>query len=684
MNFNPRLDEIFKSLERGISSDRIPTTYLASAPSSLLDRFATLQASLGSVETDASGQIKRGRPTLVGIGETPVRRHRARKKADRERCVAVLDTETDPFDPVTQAVVFPFLAVLYSDQFDPVVIWEENHKRMIERILEEIAKLPEPYTIYAHNGGKFDYMFFINELRGAVSFKGRGIMRAQLPGRDGIVHEIRDSMHIIPTSLLSAAGKMKFDYSNMLKSKREKQRKNIIEYCIDDCRRLLKVIRKFVERNSLKLSIGQAALAGVKQEYKFECLNELTDAKLRGVHFDTRERDLYGKPTGRGYFYGGRVDCFAGRGVFTGPLYYVDVNSMYPAVMANCKHPVGSHYTFRSGIPDNYTAFVRVQCRNNGALIARNENGETTSQIREGEFFTTIWEFEAACDLELISNVRIIQCVDCNEFTDFSRFVLPRYEYRAVAKAQLAELEARGITDKSNDFTYDDISLTNTVMKFELNNAYGKFAQNPRRYREHCFTDIDAKPDDGFDWGVAPKFISDVQNYAIWERKAYKWDDNEARYIWDRPPRFYNVGTGASITGAARSVLLRALHRTRQPIYCDTDSIICRDVGDLEIDTKKLGAWKLEKVFDEVVIAGKKEYACKVAGLPDGHKDRIIVKSKGVDGVTYAEMVRLASGEKITKTLKAPTMDRYGGYKYLTREIGPTVPVMEDHYAVTA
>lgn len=671
MNALDRFDDIFKRLAEPPS--RPPSGDELSSPR-FQDTFALLAASLSNPSVDASGQVRTGRRRLAGEGETPSRRHRARKKADRERCIAILDTETDPFDRETKAVVFPFLAVLYSDQFEPIVMWEDDKDKLIGRILEEISKLPEPYTIYAHNGGKFDYMFFINRLRGAVKFKGRGIMRAQVDGENG-PHEIRDSMHIIPQPL-AGWKKDKFDYDKNLRKHREKFRDEIIRYCINDCKYLLQIVRKFVERNGLKLSIGQAALAGLKEEYKFEYLNELTDAKIRGVHFDTRDKDNYGKPTGKGYFYGGRVECFQGRGVFRGPWYYIDVNSMYPYVMASLKHPVGAHYTFRSGIPDAYTAFVRVWCENRGALIRRNNLGETTSSVAEGEFFTTIWEFEAALDLGLIGNVRILQCVDCNEFTDFSRFVLPRYDSRGISKQRLEEFHKIGITEKSNHFEYDDVKLTDTVVKFELNNAYGKFAQNPRRYTEHCFTDTDSYPDVDGDWGIAPKFISEVNNYAIWERKAYRWNDTEQRYIWDRPPRFYNVGTGASITGAARAVLLRGIHRVRQPIYCDTDSIICADVGDLEIDHKKLGSWKLEKIFDEVVIAGKKEYACKVAGLPEGHKDRIIVKTKGADGYTYDEMVRIAGGERIAKTLKAPTMDRYGKYEYITREIGPTAPLI--------
>lgn len=679
MNAHTKFADIFARLEQ-------PT--VAPQSSSLLqvdqfsDQFARLSASLLNPSLASDGKTIPGRRRLIGVGETPVKRHRARKRQDRERCVAILDTETDPFDRETRAVVFPFLAVLYSDQFEPIIMWEDDKGKLIDRILFEIGNLPEAYTIYAHNGGKFDYMFFIERLRGRVKFKGRGIMRADIPGirlqQDGsvLVHEIRDSMHIIPQAL-AGWKKDKFDYDKNLKKHRDKFRAEIIRYCINDCKYLLQIVRKFIERNSLKLSIGQAALSGLREEYQFDCLGELMDSKIRGVHFDTRDKENYGKPTGKGYFYGGRVECFMGRGVFSGPLYYIDVNSMYPAVMVHFKHPVGANYTFRSGIPDNYTAFVRLECTNNGAFIKRDEKGETTGRIPQGEFFTSIWEFEAALELGLISNVRILQCVDCNKFSDFSRFVLPRYDGRIVAKQRLKEFEDCGITDKSNNAEYDDIRLTDTIIKFETNNAYGKFCQNPRRYSDHCFTDAEGYPDDG-EWGVAPRFKSTANNYAIWERKAFKWCNIEARYIWDKPPRFYNVGTGASITGAARSILMRAKQRVERPIYCDTDSIICYGTGDLEINHSKLGAWKLEKVFDEVVIAGKKEYAAKVAGLPDGHKDRIIIKTKGVDGVTYSEMVEMAGGAKISKTLKAPTMDRYGNYKYLTREIGPTVPVFED------
>lgn len=670
MNFSPK----FADLEAMLNSSAAVAD-LSTRPD-LVDAFSSLQGLLGTPGNSIGVVLKPGRRTLTGVGDTPVRRHRARKRADRERCIAVLDLETDPFDRDVKAVVFPFLAVLYSDQFEPIVMWEDDKDKLIDRILQEIKTLPEAYTIYAHNGGKFDYMFFISKLRGNVKFKGRGLMRAQIMGANDLCHEIRDSLHVIPQPL-AGWKKDKFDYDKNLKQNREKFKAEIIRYCINDCKYLLQILRKFISRNSLKLSIGQAAMSGVREHYKFECLTELADAKIRGVHFDVRDKENYGKPTGKGYFYGGRVECLQGRGIWRGPLYLLDVNSMYPAVMAHFKHPIGASYTFRSGVPDDYTCFVKVACTNMGAFIAKDEVGTTSSLLRHGEFYTTIWEFEAALELGLISDVRIIQCVDCDNFSDFSRFVLPRYDERAGTKGLLDAFHKRDITEKSNDPAYDDILLNNIVIKFELNNAYGKFAQNPRRYTEHCFTDVDGNPDDDLDWGSIPKFQSKEQGYAVWERKAYKWSDELGRYVWDRPPRYYNVGTGASITGCARAILMRALHAVVSPIYCDTDSIICRDPGALEIDPQKLGAWKLEKTFDEVVIAGKKEYAAKVAGLPDGHKDRIIVKAKGVNDVTYAEMIELAGGKEIIKRLKAPTMTRYGEYDYKDRMIRATAPIIQ-------
>ena len=57
-----------------------------------------------------------------------------------------------------------------------MIIWEDHEEKFVDEVLSAIENLPGKYTVYAHNGGKFDYMFLLHRLRGFVSFKGRGLM----------------------------------------------------------------------------------------------------------------------------------------------------------------------------------------------------------------------------------------------------------------------------------------------------------------------------------------------------------------------------------------------------------------------------------------------------------------------------------------------------------------------------
>ncbi|MEB2649701.1 hypothetical protein SOP86_29070, partial [Pseudomonas canadensis] len=165
------------------------------------------------------------------------RASRARAKETRQRNIAILDMETDPFDDKLKTSVLPFLAVIYSDEFEPIVIWEENNVRFIERVIDALKSLPGRYTVYAHNGGKFDFLFLVSKLRGDVKFKGRSLMAAKVGS-----HELRDSSHIIPERL-AAFSKDKFDYDRNRKANREHWRKEIIDYCIADCRYTLDIVK---------------------------------------------------------------------------------------------------------------------------------------------------------------------------------------------------------------------------------------------------------------------------------------------------------------------------------------------------------------------------------------------------------------------------------------------------------
>ena len=566
--------------------------------------------------------------------QTMARTRAARKEARLEN-IAILDMETDPFDPETKAMICPFLAVLYSDNFEPIIIWEPENdtagrERFANAVVKAISDLPDQYTIYAHNGGKFDYMFFVHLIRGKVSFKGRGIMACKIG-----THDLRDSLHIIPEKL-AAWKKDDFDYTKLKANRRGEYKQAIIQYCINDCRYLLEIVQAFLTRYGFKLSIGQAAMAALRQHYKVKTIGENYDAILRT------------------FFFGGRVECLRGRGYWRGDYKLYDVNSMYPFAMANYQHPISNEYIKRRGAPDTRTVFLELDCINRGALVRRNEDNETSANETSGRFLTTIWEYETALKYGLISNVKIHWVIDCMERSDFSKFVVPLYEFRQGTKARLKTLP-EGTPE------YEDAKKDDFFFKYLLNNAYGKFAQNPRRYKESFITNPSEHPtDEPETYGPLP--VYECGRYWIWERPQEKL-------------RFNNVGTAASITGAARAILMEAIQNATDPIYCDTDSLICKSLSNVTISPTQLGAWDLEKSYSEIIITGKKQYACKVADLPDGHPRKFVLKSKGVSGLVWNDYVRMLSGDVIHTINKAPTLTRFGAQFYMKRDARATAPI---------
>lgn len=565
---------------------------------------------------------------------TRQQQHRQRKKENRMRKIAVLDFETDPFDNVVQEIIFPFAACLYGDDFE-IVIWEENRAKFVKKVIDAIVSLPDEYTIWAHNGGRFDFLFLIHALRGAVSFKGRGIMVARVGA-----HELRDSFHIIPEKL-AALQKEAFDYQKLRKHKRVDYRDDIIRYMVSDCRYLLDAVRTFIAKFGFRVSIGQAAMYELRKHYKVDKFSAHWDAYIRE------------------YFFGGRVECLKGKGEWVGDYKLYDVNSMYPYVMANYEHPIGHRntYNIRAGEPGTHTVFIKLECDNNGALIARSPEGETTARITHGVFQTTIWEYRVALKYGLIKNCRFIHCLDCIKRTTFADFILPIYEGRTRTKAHLRELKAAGLqgTPEWIETNKDDIML-----KLLMNNSYGKFAQDPRRYKEHYLTNPDEMPPD--DW--FPKGGNKL---------AFLNYESDLYWIWEKPNpgfRFNNVGTAASITGASRAVLLEALQKARGAIYCDTDSIIASALPGVDLSQTALGAWDIEQEFSAVIVTGKKQYACKV----NGGKETIKMRSKGTPSseLNWDKFRELLDGAVLSITNTAPTIDRFGRQRYITRQIRAT------------
>lgn len=568
---------------------------------------------------------KRGIPSESAPLQSTLRsrRRRSREKARRIEDICILDFETDPFDNTRpHDEVNPFLAVLYRNDFEPIVIWDDDHERLIDKVVVAIETMEGRYTIYAHNGGRFDYKFLLHKLRGEIKFKGNSIMSAKIGE-----HELRDSLHILPTNLGSLK-KDAFDYSRMHKSKRHKHRDEIIEYCINDCKYALEFIQFFVEKHGFKISIGQAAFAGLKQKYPLiENLNERKDKIFRE------------------FFFGGRVEFFEGHIHEKKTFQYIDLNSAYPAVMANVRHPIGNVWIEDTEVGRD-TFFIELKCFSNGALMQRirNEAGviETRLPFGYGHFHTTIHEYKAALDLGLLTNIEIITTWNCAHSTTFAEWVVPLYNERRRITAHMKTLN-------ESSAEWDDCNKNQTVIKFELNNGYGKFAQDPTRYKETMQLDHGEMPEgDGWEETFACK------DYIVWERP-------------NQSEKYNNVATGASITGAQRAVLMRALHAVERPLYCDTDSIICEGAGNLEMHDTQLGAWKVEAVLDELIINGKKHYA-----YHNATKNKWTVRCKGAGGITLEQVIAVNEGLSQTVWQKGVTLRNDGTQYYTHRAVRKT------------
>lgn len=544
--------------------------------------------------------------------------------------------ETNPFGDGD--IILPFCAELYfGPDKEPIVIWENDFDLFSKQVFKTIENLEGSYTIYAHNGGRFDWMFLIHLIKGSISFKGRSIMSAKIGD-----HELRDSFHIIPTKL-GAYRKDEFDYNNLTLKNREKHKNEILDYLHSDCRYQFEMVSDFVSRFGRVLSIGQAAFKNIKSLCDMQNLSEGTDEFLRQ------------------WFFGGRVECLKGSGFYEGDYNLYDVNSMYPYVMAYYNHPIGNTFNECNKLNDN-TAFIVVECDNFGALVGRDENGSLTANIKRGKFYTTIHEYKIAKKYNLIKNDKIISCLNFTVNTNFSDFVLPLYEKRQEVKKKLKTL--KGETPEYFEAKRDDLFL-----KLLLNNGYGKFAQNPRKFKDHYYTKRGEHPKGSLlneftcitESGERWEIDKDVEDYVLKDHSFTIWKKPSSRL------NFNNVATAASITGAARSILLEAIFLADDPIYCDTDSIICRNLPLAGL-SNDLGAWDCEKELRKILIAGKKLYGyyCK--------NNECSIRSKGVNDLTWGALEDIVAGLGFNSVNIAPTIKKTGEQTQIERKIRLTTP----------
>lgn len=536
------------------------------------------------------------------------------RKKDRE--VGVIDFETDPFK--FGRVPAPFACgVLWRGIY--VEFWGPECWR---DAADYMLSIKVPVVWFAHSGGKFDFFFMWPVLENPIKIINGRIVAVTLG-----IHELRDSWAIMPFAL-ARYKKTEIDYSKFEPEVRDTHRVEIGNYLHDDCCDLYELCMAFVARFGLRLTVAGTAMHELNQVCPQEPLNENHDFNFRP------------------YYYGGRVECFTS-GTIEGKFKVFDVNSMYPAVMHSCDHPIGRKY-LRVALPrldsdgwiDGYPGamyFAVAEGDNLGALPTRDLSGFKGLRFDtpSGIFNTTSHELRVAIQLGKFRVRKIHEAHIPLEVQRFEAFV---------DKFSAEKVKAKKAGDKIGEI----------FAKLILNSAYGKFGQNPEYF---C------------DYQIVIKGVHSDPEYT--EENPWRLDkESDCWRIWAKPsphPRYYDVAIAASVTSAARAVLMRGLAGAKRPIYCDTDSIICEgltekfadDWGVLLHDTV-LGAWKLEATGTKAAIAGKKLYALFDGDVP------VKWASKGTK-LSPAQILKIAEGGEVLWQSEAPNFSLTGTTKFISR-----------------
>lgn len=493
------------------------------------------------------------------------RKPKARKS---DRPVATLDFETDPF--LYGREPKPFCAGLYSLESGYREFWGAD---CVARVCEFMATLSEPHVIYAHNGGKFDFHLMLDFLENPIMLINGRIAKVAL-GQ----HELRDSYCILPIPL-RLYQKLDIDYRKLEAEVRDQHREEISKYLHMDCVSLFELVTKFIERFGMQLTIGGAAIKKLREFHPFDTRNRAHDTRFRPFYF------------------GGRVEAMK-TGIYKGNWKVFDVNSMYPHVMRDYAHPCGGRYMVGynriidkrgrvAGFADAAFYFARIRCDwQRGAFPVRVKNEPLNFDTPGGEYWVTSHELQAAIDCGRVGKCVALEVYVPAEVIQFGEYVDTYMAEKIATKA---------IGDKAGEI----------FAKLLLNSAYGKTGQSPDKYHDYYLGDT--PPDDS--WHL---HSGGIETQCIWAKKS----ESET---------FYDVAIAASVTGAARAVLMRALSKAINPIYCDTDSIICEGLAGVPLDGSKLGAWKLEATGSEIAVYGKKVYA-----LRDSSGEYVKTASKGV------------------------------------------------------
>lgn len=340
------------------------------------------------------------------------------------------------------------------------------------------------------------------------------------------------------------------------RSNRASSAKKYVDYCRRDTEIVGKFVKSMMEKYEEigcvpKTTIAATTLNYFESQFYKKITHGFTEEQIDFFH--------------RGY-YGGRTEIFHNAPI-KGPIFYHDLNSLYPSVMRDGQFPhLDNFYETKS---PNYSlagmADVQIKAPEKISIpyLPHRHEGKLVFPLGEWRGVYTFFELREAQRLgyQITACYRAIE-FPC-EFNPFKEFIETIYAKRLEAQKQGDE-------------------LMSMVFKAFGNFAYGKYAQGNETTELIPLNRLKEIPDGSI--------ILDGCLALIKKRKKY--------------PRYANCIWANYVTAYSRHTLyyrgfLPVLKKGGQLLYCDTDSVKYK-AGEMLLEhSKELGEFKLEGIYQD-------------------------------------------------------------------------------------
>jgi hypothetical protein len=523
-----------------------------------------------------------------------------------KRVLAVLDLETDPFK--FGRVPEPFLCGLK---------WKDNYKTFLN-ISDAISFLKQHnFICYAHNGGKFDYMFFLKYLESGSKLKLINGRLSEFPLGKSLM---RDSFCRYPMALKTHR-KTEIEYWKMEKVHRGGHWDEINAYLREDCESLYELMSYAHEHYGTGLTIAGSAM-------KFwQAQSGVKACRSNAVFYKDFEP----------FYFGGRVECYQ-YGVFNKKIKSFDINSAYPFAMIH-PHPWGLKYSVDNHLPKSglHRCLICVEAPSLGywPVPAKLGGTEFPSDGLTRIFNISSWEYQTVMEFHPELKHKIVRVFQFEEQIEFQKYV--DHFYRLKAKA----------AKNSPEYLF---------AKLMMNSLYGKFGADPSEYRDYMIV----PPEETEYWEACTKYER--------LKPIHPWMLMDAP-LTEEAQHYYNVATAASITGFPRAQVLlhlvktfgRKFYENRNLYHVDTDGIQSTRLN-CEIG-KSLGQWNIEFEGNRAGYIAPKTYV-----LQSGVNFKFACK--GVR-LSPQQLFKISENAETSLTWKnpAPTMSVKGGIRFIKRKI---------------